>query len=108
ELYAVDKAGNPIDGVVFRDLELNEAVVSGDKGSGKAQFTFTTDRAYRIIVEADGSGPVTSQTSLTFALNAFRSDDVNQLLMAAGLCGSLADCRRAIHFTAVIKFQRQR
>lgn len=104
----MDKAGAPLDGVVFRDLELNEAVVSGDKGPGKAQFTFTTDRAYRIIVEADGSGPVTSETSLTFALNAHRPDAVNQLLIAAGHCSSLEDCRRVMHYSCVITFQRQR
>ncbi len=108
ELYAVDKAGHPIDGVVFRDLELGGEVVSGDKGPGKAQFTFTSAQTYRIIVRADGSGrTVTSQQTLPFTLNFNRSDDVNQLLIAAGHCSSLEDCRRIMHYSCVIKFQRQ-
>jgi len=108
ELYAVDKAGNPIDGVVFRDLELGGEVVSGDKGPGKAQFTFTSAQTYRIIVRADGSGrAVTSQQTLPFTLNFNRSDEVNQLLIAAGHCSSLEDCRRVMHYSCVIRFQRQ-
>ena len=108
ELHAVDKAGNLLGGVVFRDLELGGEVVSGEKGPGQAAFTFTSAQTYRIIVKADGSGrAVTSQQTLPFTLNFSRSDEVNQLLMAAGLCGPLEDCRRIIHFTAVIKFQRQ-
>lgn len=108
ELYAVDGAGNPIDGVVFRDLELGGEVISGDKGPGKAQFTFTSAQTYRIIVKADGSGLVTSQSSLPFTLHGSRSDEVNQLLLAAGHCTSLEDCRRTMHYSCVIKFQRQR
>jgi len=108
ELYAVDKAGNPIAGVVFRDLELDGEVVSGDKGPGKAQFTFTSAQTYRIIVQADGSGrAVTSQQTLPFTLNFNRSDEVNQLLIAAGHCSSLEDCRRIMHYSCVIRFQRQ-
>jgi hypothetical protein len=62
-LTVLDAAGNGIDGAVVKDANGNDlTVITGDKGPGKAEIVMNWE-PYRLYVEADPAGPVTSETS---------------------------------------------
>jgi hypothetical protein len=108
ELYAVDKAGNPLNGVVFHDQERGFTWTSGDKGPGLAAFPFTGRETYRIVVKSDGSGrSLRSQETLPLSLTIHGRP--NELLIAAGYCSTPEECKGmgVFHVSYVVKFQRQ-
>ncbi|MBX3012192.1 MAG: hypothetical protein KF832_11830 [Caldilineaceae bacterium] len=113
-LTVLDQNGNGVDGAVIENLVGEKGqIVTGDKGPGKAEITMYYE-PFKFRVIADGSGPVTSQTSNQMGLAfPYLPDIVGKL---GGLDYEYAVCPtldvkcqwpiQAVHFSYEITFQK--
>ena len=113
-LTVLDQNGNGVDGAVVRNLvgEKGE-VVTGNKGPGKAEITMYYE-PFKLAVDSDPSGPVTSQVSNQMGLVFPHLPDLvgklGDVNYEYGACPTIdIKCTwpiSAIHFSYEITFQK--
>lgn len=107
----LDAAGNPLDGVVVHFVWTGEDQITGKKGPGKTEFV-QGKSGEQVLVAADSGGARTSE--VTRVLDVREENIPISELVAAGYCGSEAECQQRIsenslcryHYSYEVIFQR--
>jgi hypothetical protein len=102
-ITVMDANGAPLDGIVVREVNTGDEVVSGDKGPGQAEFLMWGG-GYAFIVAGEKDGQTyTSETTHQLSLANPVLDD----LVAAGYCPDVVACQNhPWHWSYVVTFQR--
>lgn len=102
-MTVIDANGAPLDGIVVREVNTGDEVVSGDKGPGKTEFLmWGAGYAFAVVGEKDGQS-YTSETTHQLSLANPVLDD----LVAASYCPDVVTCQNhPWHWSYVVVFQR--
>jgi hypothetical protein len=104
----IDANGAPMDGVMLRDVnnQPGEEVITGNKGSGKTEFTmWAADYRFQVAGNVNGNS-YTSET--THVLSVLFGHAVWDDLIRGGICADAASCEALgpIHYSYNVTFQR--
>jgi hypothetical protein len=108
-----DAAGQPLDGVLIKDIYNNPPQITGSKGPGRAQYLLYFDGYNLFVAEDPGAGrPVTSETSPV--LSAKDEEIPIPWLIEGHYCATEAECVERIsknslcrgHYSFDLVFQR--
>lgn len=104
----VDAGGAPIDGIILKDTnnQPGEEVTTGNKGSGKTEFTmWAADYRFKVIGNVSGR---TFTSDTTHVLSVLQGHAVWDDLIRGGICSDPAACEAlgSIHYSYNVTFQR--
>jgi len=110
-ITVLDAAGNPMDGVSIHGVWTGENHTTGDKGPGKTEIVLWKS-GEQVLVAADSGGARTSE--VTRVLDVREENIPISELIAAGYCGSEAECQQLLsqngmcnyHHSYEVIFQR--
>jgi hypothetical protein len=102
-ITVMDANGAPLDGIVVREVNTGDELVSGDKGPGQAEFLmWGGGYAFMVVGEKDGQ-TYTSETTHQLSLANPVLDD----LVAANYCPDVVTCQNhPWHWSYRVTFQR--
>lgn len=102
-ITVIDANGAPLDGIIVREVNSGDELVSGDKGPGKAEFLMWGGGYAFTVVGEKGGRVYTSETTHQFSLANPVLDD----LVAAGYCPDVVTCQNhPWHWSYRVTFQR--
>lgn len=104
----IDASGAPLDGIILRDVnnQSGEQVITGNKGSGKTEFTmWAADYRFQVVGNVNGQA---YSSEITHLLSVLFGHAIWDDLIRGGICADVASCEALgpIHYSYNVTFQR--